>query len=137
GSGPNYIWGSGVGYFEYVIPEREDRRRVSELVVRARIQPVVPTDAHPEFIKTRVTLFVNDQDCGSRLIPVEDPKKQLTQECRVKPFLVRLTAMRGLPITIRFEVKPEVDWPYGVNISTWPKGYDSGERTPVEVEVRR
>ncbi len=137
GSGPNYIWGSGVGYFEYVIPAREDSRRVSELIVKARIQPVVPTDAHPEFVKTRVTLFVDDHDCGSRLIPVEDPKQPLTQEWRVGELMIRLRAMRGKPISIRFEVKPDADWPYGINISGWPAGYDSGDKTPVEVEVRR
>ncbi len=136
GSGPNYIWGSGVGYFEYLIPQREDRRRVSQLVVSARVQPVVPTDAKPEYIKTRVTLLVNGYDCGSRLIPVEDPKRPLVQEWSVDNFLVRLRAMRGMPISIRFEVTQEADWPYGVNISTWPAGYDSGETTPIEVLVR-
>jgi mannan endo-1,4-beta-mannosidase len=136
GSGPNYIWGSGIGSFEYLIPQREDRRRVSQIIVRARLQPVVPTDAKPEYIKTRVTLLVNGYDCGSRLIPVEDPKRPLVQEWSVDNFLVRLHAMRGLSISIRFEVTPEADWPYGVNISTWPAGYDSGENTPIEVLVR-
>jgi mannan endo-1,4-beta-mannosidase len=137
GSGPNYIWGSGVGFFEYVVPKRSDRRRVSQVIVRARIQPVVPTDARPEDIKTRVTLVVNGNRCDSRLVPVEDPKQPLTQEWRVNNFIVRLSAMRGLPLTIRFEVTADADWPYGLNISTWPAGFDSGERTPVEVEVRR
>jgi hypothetical protein len=137
GEGSNYIWGSGPGFFEYVIPEREDRRRVSQIIVRARIQPVVPSDARPEYIKTRVNLFVSGYDCGSRLIPVEDPKQPLVQEWRVDNFWVRLRAMRGLPLAIRFTVAAEADWPYGVNITTWPSGYDSGERTPVEVEVRR
>jgi mannan endo-1,4-beta-mannosidase len=136
GEGQNYVWGSGVGYFEYVLPQREDRRRVSELVVRARIQPVLPSDANPSYVKTRVTLFVNERECGSRLVPVEDPKQPLTQMWRVSDLLVRLRAMRGLPVALRFEVKADADWPYGVNISTWPAGFDSGEMTPVEVEVR-
>jgi mannan endo-1,4-beta-mannosidase len=137
GEGSNYIWGSGAGYFEYIVPEREDRRRVSQVIVRARIQPVVPSDARPETIKTRVTLFVGGYDCGSRLIPVEDAKQPLVQEWLVDSFLVRLRAMRGLRLAIRFTVNAETDWPYGVNISTWPPGYDSGDRTPVEVEIRR
>jgi mannan endo-1,4-beta-mannosidase len=137
GEGQNYIWGSGVGYFEYLVPEREDRRRVSELVVRARIQPVLPSDARPAYVKTRVTLFVNGRDCGSRLIPVEDPKQPLTQVWNVSDLLIRFRAMRGLPMTLRFEVKADADWPYGVNISTWPAGFDSGEMTPVELELRR
>jgi mannan endo-1,4-beta-mannosidase len=137
GEGRNYIWGSGAGYFDYVVPEREDRRRVSEIIVRARIQPVVPHDIRPEFIKTRVSLSVDNNECGSRLIPVEDPKQPLVQEWHVNSFLVRLRAMRGLPLTFRFAVSPESDWPYGITISTWPAGFDSGKKTPVEIELRR
>jgi len=135
GEGSGYIWGSGVGYFEYLVPGREDRRRVSQIIVRAHIQPVVPTDARPEDIKTRVTLSINGRDVGSRLIPVESSKQPLVQEWRVDNFWVRLRAMRGLPIGIRFTVTAEADWPYGVNISTWPEGYSAGETTPVEVEI--
>jgi hypothetical protein len=47
-----------------------------------------------------------------------------------------LRAMRGLPITIRFAVSAEADWPYGVNISNWPEGYESHDAKPVEVEIR-
>lgn len=71
GAGPGYIWGSGVGFVEYLVPGRQDRRRVGRLVVRAHLQPVLPTDVKPAEIQTRVTLFVNGVDCGSRLIPVE------------------------------------------------------------------
>jgi mannan endo-1,4-beta-mannosidase len=137
GGGPGYIWGFGVGHLEYTVPAREDRRRVSHLVVRAHIQPVLPIDAKPENISTRVTLFVNGKDCGSRLIPVEPAGQPLIQEWRVDALLVRLRAMRGRPITIRFAVTPESDWPYGVNISNWPEGYESHDAKPVEVEVRR
>jgi mannan endo-1,4-beta-mannosidase len=137
GSGPGYLWGFGVGHLEYVIPAREDRRRVSQLLVRAHIQPVLPIDAKPQDIKTRVTLFMNGANCGSRLIPAEPASQPLIQEWRVDKFLVRLRAMRGLPITIRFAVEPESDWPYGVNISNWPQGYESHDAKPVEVEVRR
>jgi hypothetical protein len=105
--------------------------------VRAHIQPVLPTDARPDVIKTRVTLFVNGTNCGSRLIPVEPVGKPLIQEWRVENMLVRLRAMRGLPIRIRFAVTPESDWLYGVNISNWPEGYEANDAKPVEVEVRR
>jgi hypothetical protein len=120
-----------------VIPERDDRRQVSQIVIRAYIQPVLPIDARPQDIKTRVTLFVNGADCGSRLIPAEPSNKPLIQEWTVTGFFVRLRAMRGLPLTIRFAVTPESDWLYGVNISNWPEGYESNNATPVEVEVRR
>src|SRR5713101_577825 len=40
GGGPGYIWGFGVGFLQYVVPAREDRRRVGLLIVRAHIQPV-------------------------------------------------------------------------------------------------
>lgn len=145
GAGPGYFWGFGSGFVEYEVPEREDRRRVSEIKVRAYIQPVLPVDTRPQDIKTRVTLFVDGANCGSRLIPaktaqsvaVQDSPQPLVQEWSVTGFFVRLRAMRGLPLTIRFAVTPESDWLYGVNISNWPEGYDSNDATPVEVELRR
>lgn len=137
GAGPGYVWGYGAGSLEYMVPAREDRRRVSEIIVRAHLQPVLPEDAKPENIQTRVTLFVNGTDCGSRLIPVEPDGQPLIQEWRVDAWLVRLRAMRGKSISIRFAVTPESDWLYGVNISNWPEGYESHDAKPVEVEVRR
>ena len=137
GSGPGYSWGYGVGVFEYIVPAREDRRRVSQIIVRAHIQPVLPIDASPQEIKTRVTLFVNGADQGSRLIPVEEVHHPLIEEWRVDGLMTRLRAMRGLPLVIRFVVTAESDWPYGVNISNWPAGYDSHDAKPVEVEIRR
>jgi mannan endo-1,4-beta-mannosidase len=136
GYGPGYIWGYGSGYVEYSTGERSDRRRVSEIVVRAHLQPVEPIDAAREFVKTRVTLFVNGWNCGSRLIPFEPQGKPLIQEWRMTGLLLRFRAMRGLPLKIRFAVTPESDWLYGVNISNWPEGYDSKGARPVEVELR-
>src|SRR5258705_12170131 len=125
GGGPGYIWGFGSGFLEYTVPERADRRRVSEIVVRAHVQPVLPVDAQPSFINTRVTLFINGTNAGSRLVPVEPEGQPLIQEWRVSNLFVRIRAMRGLPLTIRFAVTPESDWLYGVNISNWPEGYDA------------
>lgn len=136
GGGPGYIWGGGVGFLDYLVPGREDRRKVGRLVVRAHIQPVLPTDARPSEIKTRVTLFVNGTNCGSRLIPVEPAGQPIIQEWSIDSWLVRLRAARGLPFTVRFAVTVESDWLYGVNISNWPEGYDSHDAKPVEVEVR-
>ncbi len=136
GGGSGYIWGAGVGFFEFVVPGRDTRRRVGEIVVRAHIQPVLPIDPRTDWIRTRVTLFVNGTDCGSRLIPWEDPKAPLIQEWKIDSWSPRLRAARGQPFTIRFAVSPESDWLYGVNISNWPEGYDSHEATPVEVELR-
>lgn len=137
GSGSGYIWGFGVGNLDYTVPAREDRRRVSQIIVRAHIQPVPPIDARPQDIKTRVTLFINGTDCGSRLVSAEAPGQTLVQEWRVDSFWVRLRATRGLPLTIRFAVIPEADWPYGLNISNWPAGSESHDAKPVEVEIRR
>ena len=137
GDGPGYIWGYGAGYFEYVVPERDHRRRVSQIIVRAHLQPVAPIDAKPEDIKTRVTLFVNGASVGSRLVSKEPARQAYIQEWRVDGLLVRLGAMRGLPIKLRFEVEPESDWVYGLNISNWPEGYDAKDATPIEVEIRR
>ena len=136
GEGPGYIWGFGSGFLQYTVPAREDRRRVSEIIVRAHVQPVQPVDAPREFVKTRVTLFVHGWNGGSRLIPFEPKGQPLVQEWRLTGTLLRLRAMRGLPLTIRFAVTPESDWLYGVNISNWPEGYDSKDAKPVEVELR-
>jgi mannan endo-1,4-beta-mannosidase len=136
GGGSGYIWGGGVGFFEFVVPGRDARRRVGEIVVRAHIQPVLPTDAQADWVRTRVTLFVNGTDCGSRLISWENPKAPLIQEWKIDSWSPRLRAARGLPFTVRFEVRPESDWLYGVNISNWPEGYDAHDAAPVEVELR-
>ena len=136
GEGPGYIWGFGSGFLEYSVPERADRRRVSEIIVRAHVQPVLPTDAPQGFVKTRVTLFVEGWNAGSRLIAVEPKGQPIIQEWRLTGRLLRLRAMRGLPLTIRFSVTPESDWLYGVNISNWPEGYDSKDAKPIEVELR-
>jgi mannan endo-1,4-beta-mannosidase len=136
GGGPGYIWGSGSGYLDYTVPERADRRQVSEIIVRAHIQPVLPVDASAAFVKTRVTLLVEAWNGGSRLIPVEPQEQPIIQEWRLIGRLLRLRAMRGLPLTIRFAVTPESDWLYGVNISNWPEGYDAKDAKPVEVELR-
>ena len=135
GGGQGYIWGAGAGYFEYVVPTRNDRRRVGQIVVRAHIQPVLPVDAKADWIRTRVTLFVNGTDCGSCLIPAEDPKAPLIQEWKTSAWSARLRAARGLSLRIRFAVAPESDWLYGVNISNWPLGYESNDAAPVEVEI--
>jgi mannan endo-1,4-beta-mannosidase len=136
GEGPGYIWGFGSGYLEYTVPERADRRQVSEIIVRAHIQPVLPVDAPPGFVKTRVTLFIAGWNGGSRLVPVEPKGQASIQEWRLTGRLLRLRAMRGLPLTIRFAVTPESDWLYGVNISNWPEGYDAKDAKPIEVELR-
>ena len=136
GGGSGYVWGAGAGYFEFVVPGRETRRRIGEIIVRAHIQPVLVEDAKPDWIRTRVALFVNGTDCGSRLITWEDPKAPLIQEWKIDSLSPRLRAARGLPFTVRFEVTPEADWLYGVNISNWPEGYDAKGATPVEVELR-
>ena len=136
GGGAGYIWGFGSGYLEYRVPPRDDRRKVSEIIVRAHVQPVLPVDASPDFVKTRVTLFVEGWDGGARVIPAEPKGEPLIQEWRLTGLLLRLRAMRGLPLTIRFAVTPESDWLYGVNISNWPEGYDAKDARPVEVELR-
>lgn len=136
GGGPGYIWGYGAGFVEYSVPERADRRRVSEIIVRAHIRPVLPVDAPAGFGNTRVTLFVNGWNGGSRLVPLLDDRDVNVQEWRLTGWLLRLRAMRGQPLSIRFAVTPDADWPYGINISNWPDGYDSHDSRPIEVELR-
>jgi len=134
--GEGYVWGAGVGFFEYVIPAREDARRVSQIVVRAHLQPVLPHDGRGRFSHTRVTLFVNDRDCGSRLVPVEQAPKAEIQEWRIESWLSRLAASRGRELRLRFEVEANADQPFGVNISNFPEWFKDWETKPIEVEVR-
>src|SRR5687767_14288845 len=137
GGGPGYIWGSGSGFLEFVVPERADRRRVSEIIVRAHIQPVLPIDAPAGFGKTGVTLFIEGCNAGSVVVPIRTTPTDVTvQEWRLTGLLLRLRAMRGLPLSLRFAVTPDSDWPYGINISNWPEGYGSKDARPVEVELR-
>lgn len=136
GGGEGYIWGAGMGSVEYLVPARDKYRRVGGINVRAHIQPVLPVDARPSDIQTRVTLFINGTNCGSRLVPVEDPKNALTQEWRVDSYAVRLQAARGLQLSIRFAVNVDADKPYGVNISNYPAGYSDHEVRPIEVQIR-
>ena len=136
GGGPGYIWGYGSGFLEYIVPERADRRRVSEIIVRAHIRPVLPVDAPAGFGQTRVTLFVDGWNAGSRVVPPAVNDDVVVQDWHLTGWLVRLRAMRGLPLSIRFAVTADADWPYGINISNWPEGYDSHDARPVEVELR-
>jgi hypothetical protein len=136
GGGEGYVWGAGVGFFEYVLPARADWRRVKEIVVRAHLQPVLPKDANGRFTATRITLFIDDIDCGSRLITVEQPPAALIQEWRINSWIARLHAARGRALSVRFVVQVSADQPFGINISNFPEGYDAGDTKPVEVEVR-
>lgn len=136
GGGAGYIWGSGVGYVEYVVPAREKGRWVRSVIVRAHIQPVLPQDAHPPVTATRVTLLINGTDCGSRLVPVENPKQAIVQKWNVDSLAVRMYALRGLPLSIRFAVKVDADNPFGLNISNFSEGHEPPDARPIEVQVR-
>ncbi len=135
--GAGYVWGAGSGFFEYTIPARTDTRRVSEIVVRAHLQPVPPHDANGRADSTRVTLFINDTNCGPRLVETEREPNALIQEWRVKQLLPRYHAWRGHALTIRFAVELQADRPFGLNVSNFPEWFHAGETKPIEVEVRR
>lgn len=137
GGGDGYIWGAGVGHVEYLVPAREDYRRVGSIVVRAHLQPVIPHDAQGRIKATRITLFVNGKNCGSRLVPLEAPRQAQVEEWKVDSWGLRLDALRGKPLHIRFAVEVDADQPFGINISNWPEGYDAKDAKPVEVEVKR
>ncbi|MDT4968641.1 MAG: mannan endo,4-beta-mannosidase [Acidobacteriota bacterium] len=136
GGGAGYVWGSGVGSFEYVVPARAKGRWVKSVVVRAHVQPVLPQDARPPVIATRVTLFINGKDCGSRVVPVETPQWAIVEEWNVSSIVVRAQASRGLPLTVRFAVTVDADQPYGLNISNFSEGHGRPDQRPIEVEIR-
>ncbi|HKR02096.1 MAG TPA: cellulase family glycosylhydrolase [Pyrinomonadaceae bacterium] len=136
GGGMGYIWGSGVGHAEYLIPAREKGRWVRQLVVRAHVQPVLPADAHPPVTETRVTLLINGIDCGSRLVGVEDQKQAIVQEWVVNSMRVRMLAGRGVPLKVRFAIQVDADKPYGMNISNYAEGHNRPNQKPIEIEIR-
>jgi mannan endo-1,4-beta-mannosidase len=135
GGGMGYIWGSGVGQVEYLLPARDKGRWVKNIIVRAHVQPVLPADAHPPVVASRITLLINGIDCGSRLVPVEDAKQAVVEEWVVDSMRVRMLAGRGLPLTIRFAVKVDADAPFGLNISNYAEGHNRPNQKPIEVEV--
>lgn len=136
GGGEGYVWGTGVGFFEYVVPGREDWRKVGEIIVRAHLQPVLPVEASGRYEGSRVTLFINGTNCGSRLVPVERPPQALIQEWRVDSLRPRVEAARGHSLSIRLVVELDADRPFGINLSNFPAGYDARDTKPIEVEVR-
>lgn len=136
GGGAGYIWGAGVGYVEYIVPAREKARKVKSIIVRAHIQPVLPPDARPPVTATRVTLLINGVDCGSRLVPVENPKQQLVQEWKVNSFPVWVRASAGFALNVRFEVKVDADQPFGLNISNFSEGHEPPDAWPIEVQIQ-
>jgi hypothetical protein len=136
GGGMGYIWGSGVGQVEYLLPAREKGRWVKALKVSAHVQPVLPADAHPPVSASRITLLINGIDCGSRLVPVEEPTRAVVEEWVVDSLRVRMLAGRGLPLSIRFAVKVDADAPFGLNISNFAEGHNRPNQKPIEVEVR-
>ncbi|MFN2454149.1 MAG: cellulase family glycosylhydrolase [Pyrinomonadaceae bacterium] len=131
-----YIWGAGAGFFEYVVPPREGSRKIKEIQVRAHLQPVLPHDAADRVRATSVTLFINGTNCGSRVVPVEDPAHALTQEWRVTSLYVRAQAALGKPLVVRFAVEVNADQMFGLNISGYPQGYDARGATPIEVLIK-
>jgi mannan endo-1,4-beta-mannosidase len=136
GGGMGYIWGSGVGWVEYLIPARERNGRVEGLTVRAHLQPVLPADARPPVTGTRVTLLINGLDCGSRFVGMESPQQAVVEEWTVNSALVRMMVARGLPLSIRFQVGVEADQPFGLNISNYAESHRRPNEKPIEIEVK-
>ena len=136
GGGAGYVWGEGVGFFEYDVPARAGWRWPEEIVVRAHLQPTPPFDARGRVKATRVTLFINGEDCGSRLVPIEQPPAAIIQEWRINSLGLRLQAARGKPLSIRFAVKVDADLPSGLTIANFPEGFDARGASPIEVDVR-
>jgi hypothetical protein len=136
GGGEGYVWGTGVGFFEYVVPGREDWRKVGEIIVRAHLQPVLPPEARGRYEGSRVTLYINGTNCGSRLVTVEQPTQVLLQEWRVNSLAARAAAARGRQLSVRFVVELDADLPFGINLSNFTTGDHNRDAKPVEVEVR-
>ena len=136
GGGQGYVWGYGMGFFEYTVPAGKERPSARKIIVRAHVQPVPPHDLEPSTVSTQVTLFINGINCGTRLVQREGAGQAVIQEWQVDSWLVRLKALGGRPLSIRLAVTAEAEHPFGINISNWPEGYDARGAMPVEVEIR-
>lgn len=136
GGGAGYIWGDGIGFFEYRVPPRDGWRRVGEVTVRAYLQPTPPADARGRIDATRVTLFIDGHDCGSRLVSLETKPRATIHEWRTRSLAVLASAARGRPLNVRFAVTLDADQPFGLTISNFPEGFDAYGASPVEVELR-
>lgn len=132
GSGAGYVWGAGAGFFEYVVPPRHRWQRISEVRVRARLQPVVPSDARGRISGSQVELRIDGTRCGAALVPEDE--RDAIYEWRVRSWPVIVRASLGRPLAIRFVVEPTADLPYGLNIANPRRG--SGAQWPIEVELR-
>jgi mannan endo-1,4-beta-mannosidase len=134
GGGDGFIWGSGMGYFEYVIPEREKITSVGQIVVRAALKPLEPFDSRGRIKTSNVTLFVNGVSYGSRLVELPAPDKANVYEWVIDSWSLRWSVSRGNKMIIRFAVEPTAENPYGLTIANFP--YDSKGVAPVEVELK-
>lgn len=135
--GANYVWGAGVGFIEYVAPLSVLPRDVELLTIRAWLQPVIPPDAAGRITTSRVTLFVNNISCGSRLIEEAKPpfaRKNLMQEWKI--VAARALANSKGKLTLRFEVEATTNAPHGLNISNLPDGFQADAGAPITVEIR-
>ena len=134
GGGDGYIWGLGMGYFEYIVPEREKMANIKQIVVRAALKPVEPFDSNGRIKTSNVTLFVDGVSCGSRLVELSAPDKVNVYEWTIDSWSLRWSASRGNKMTIRFAVEPSAENPYGVTVTNFP--YDSKGVAPIEVELK-
>lgn len=132
GGGSGYVWGDGMGAFEYAVPARDSWRGIGEIIVRARAQPVPPWDARGRLTQSVVTLFINGRNCGARTI---EQNKEVTQEWRVASWPLRLAASRGQELIVKLAVTPDAEYPYGLNLTKYPD-FNIADRAPIEVELR-
>jgi len=134
GGGDGYIWGLGMGFFEYITPEREQMTNINQIVVRASLKPVEPFDSRGRIKTSNVTLFINGVNCGTKLIELPEPDKANVYEWKVDSWSVRFSAAKGNKMFIRFEVEPTAENPYGLTVANFP--YDLKGVAPVEVELK-
>jgi mannan endo-1,4-beta-mannosidase len=134
GGGDGYVWGLGMGFFDYVVPEREKSKTVNSIVVRAALKPVEPWDSHGRIKQSNVTLFVNGANCGTRLVELPPTDKANVYEWTIDSWALTWQAGRGEKLLIRLAVEPTAEHPYGVTIANFP--FDSKGVTPIEIELR-
>jgi len=122
GGGQGYVWATASATSNFTSCPRT-RKSAGSSPRRPRAHsPELPPNPRPPVTRRASPLLVNGIDCGSRLVPVEDPQHQVVQEWTVSSFPLWMQT-RPAPPHYRFAVEADGDQPYGLNISNFSAGY--------------
>jgi mannan endo-1,4-beta-mannosidase len=131
GAGKGYVWGSGIGFFEYVVPPRKPKEGIKAVTVRAALRPVEPWDSRGHIDEGDVTLAINGVAFGTHRVRTPAPKKVGVYQWKIDDPGFCAQAGRGDRLSLRFSVAHDAERPFGLSVVNVPP--DTGLAAPVEV----